>query len=275
MKLSLIRKSILKYHIGVFMSITVLFFSCTKDKTIAELSTPRVEEGLSSTINTPTISDIDVFKGVMFLEGPLAEKLKDFKEFNIRTFTSNKSKVQQVLDFQSSVIAKLKEGNKNYLAEFRTKIGSGDYYLVKSAIKNAADDIFEASLVLTGSNKSNITDDAGIMSNNFKIKYNLNDNSSKQEILDALKKAFNDNSSSPKNNRNASAEVPSVSVSIYMSAYTIIMIAVVLMLIAVLGVDETFTSIIPSNGTAIRSEGVNNYLYEHFLSQVTLNLSKI
>lgn len=254
MKLSLIRKNILKYHIGVFMGITVLFFSCTKEKTIADLSTPKVNEDLTSAINTPTISDNDVFKGVMFLEGPLAERLNDFKEFNIRTFTSDKSKIQQAINFQNTVIAKLKEGNKNYLTEFRTKIGSGDYYLVKSTIKKASDDIFDISLVLSGANKTNIT----------------NNNSSKQEILDALKKSFNDTSSKQRSNRDTSAP-PSVSVSVYMSAYTFIMIAVVLMLIAFLGVAAD-----SAVGTAgVRSDGVNNYFYEHFLSDVTLNLSNI
>jgi|SRR5690606_10046207 len=140
MLITKIRKIVIKYHIGTFMVMMFMFVSCTKDKTIADLSKPQVNQNINSAARS-AYSDIDVFKGVVFLEGPVAQLLEEFQDYNFRAFVSDSNQIQNVLLFQQEIINYLTSKDSQYFQKFRTNIGSNDFDIVKSTFIQAGNDI--------------------------------------------------------------------------------------------------------------------------------------
>lgn len=265
MKISHVRKIMIKSHFGLIMAIAMLLVSCTKDKTIGDLTTPKVNDNITSSARAQGTSDEDVFQGVMFLEGPVAAKLSDLNDFSIRNLTSDQQQIQSALDFQKQVIKKLKNNNPNYLKNFRAKIGSGDYYTVKAAIEQATTDIFNVTLLSSGKSKNEIISNAKTLSDNFKSKHHLSESSSKEEILAALKSDVQ-----PQNSiKGTDGAPPSVAISVYVYAYTGVVIAIMIMLVLTVGIAQE------GGAGGIGRASSNNFLNDSFLSEVTLNLSHI
>jgi hypothetical protein len=264
MKISHVRKIMIKSHFGLIMAIAILLVSCTKDKTIGDLTTPKVNDNITSSARAQGTTDEDVFQGVMFLEGPVAAKLSDLNDFNIRNLTSDQQQIQNALDFQKLVIKTLKNNNPSYLKNFRAKIGSGDYYTVKAAIDQASNDIFNITLLSTGKSKDEVVSNAKTLSDNFKSKHHLSEASSKEEILAALKLEIQ-----PKNSVAKVAAPPSIAISVYVYAYTGLVIAIMIMLVLTVGIAQE------GGAGGIGRTSSNNFLNESFLSEVTLNLSHI
>jgi hypothetical protein len=121
----------IKYYIPTIIGIIFLLFSCTKDEVLND------EQGMDKT----PFTDEEVFKGVMFIEGPVANKMSDFKDLNFRSFVADKSLIEEIINFQNEIINRIKSSDSSYLSNFRKKIGSGDYYLIKSTISNLSQNI--------------------------------------------------------------------------------------------------------------------------------------
>ena len=187
MKISIIRKIILKYHLGVFMIMSILFFSCSKDKFAVTSST--ISSSSAATIQA--ISDDDVLKGVMFLENPIADRLPEIKDFSTMAAMNEPSKVAAKIKFENAIISKLKAIDGNYLINFRANVGSGDYYTVKTAIEKAANDIINIAAELTGKNRTDLINSANTLANNFMSKHNLKANSSVPDVRAAVKGQIN------------------------------------------------------------------------------------
>ena len=244
--LSTIRKFMIQYRVGAFMGITILFFSCTKDKTLEKMSTPQVSEDLTSVTRVHDASDNDVFKAVMFLEGPLSQKLDAFKDFNLRMLTHDNDKIKDALDFQDMVIEKLLLQNENYLSEFRANIGSGDFHLVEATLKSTGSDILRIALAATDASEQQIAD-AELFANQFMKDNDLNENSSIQEIRKAV---------------NLEAAKGSVVNVHYIAAFSWLFAAAAAVIVIVIFAAT-------SKGT------VNSYLYNSYLSSVTLDFKNI
>lgn len=256
MILKTLKEILIRYHIGAFMAITFLFFSCTKDKLRTPLSTPN--NALSTIVNKKAVSNEDVFRGVMFLEGPVAKLLNDFKEFNIRTFTTDQSKINAATSFQDNVITKLKEKEPYYFKNFRDKVGSDDYYEVKSTILKAANDIYGISVELSGKNKKEITSSTNLIINKFLSKHNLNLNS-RTTNFDSTKNSLLNAAT------DATAPGPyydtETAVKVVVAAAAVIAVYIVVAVFIVLAAKPM--------------DNVNTYMTEKFISDVTINLSGI
>jgi SdpC family antimicrobial peptide len=253
MRISKIRKIMINYHFGVFMSAVMLFCSCSKEQLVADLTKTQSSEttdGLINSSRTMTFSDLEVFKGIMFFDGPVAEKMPAFSDFNIRTFIKDSTTLNAALAFQDSIINHIISVNSpNYFSEFRTEIRSGDYYRVKTAIIGASNDIYEASLIL--SNTQNAPNLNAIASS-FRSEYHLNPQSSETEMMDAIKDSF---AKAPKNYVRV----------VYVHTYLVALLAGVIILV--------LFAIVENGGS--QSHSVNNYMMEHYLTDVTLNLTDI
>lgn len=267
MKISSVRKFMIKSHFGLFMAITILLVSCTKDKTIGNLTTPQVKDEVTSAARTGGYTDEEVFQGVMFLEGRVADKLSDLQDFNIRSLTSDKDQIQKALDFQTLVIKTLKAKDPNYFKTFRNKIGSNDYYTVKTAIDQTTNDILNITLAAKQKSKSEVLTNAKTVYDNFKNKYHLSESASKEEVLAAFKSELG--AQKRTTTTAPAAAPPSVSVSVYVYAYTGVVVFIMIMLVLTVGATEG------GAGGIGRLNNTNNFINESFLSEVTLNLSHI
>lgn len=165
----------LKYHIPTFIGIMFLFFSCTKDELISN------EQGTNS------FTDEEVFKGVMFLEGPVANKMSDFKDLNFRSFVTDKSEIEEIINFQNEIIKRVKSSDPRYLSDFRKKIGSGDYYLIRSTLSEASGKISNITYDLSNLDKDEVSRIAKKMAGSLEHKYHMDENSSKEDLVKAIK----------------------------------------------------------------------------------------
>src|SRR5690606_37233296 len=105
--------------IGGLMACMVMFFSCTKDKTVANLAEKAQKSNLQTMNTTAGFTDEDIFRGVMFLDGPAASLLEDFSEYNFREFVQDPEKINEVVTFHNEIINYLTTANSNYLSDFR------------------------------------------------------------------------------------------------------------------------------------------------------------
>ena len=199
---------------------------------------------------TDKYSDADVFKAVMFLEGPLAVKLGSLTDLNVRQITNDKKIIQESLDFQAKVIEQLQKGNSSYLSKFRSDIGSGDFHIVEAAIKNAADNIVNAASTFTGTTDKAMkaaTEDAKI----FMSKNHLSDKSNINEIRAAIIKE--------KGKDKTLSVMHWTDIATWLEVVAAVAAVIVLILLLI----------------KVNNNGVNNYLYSKYLSDVTLNFKKI
>lgn len=158
-----------------------LFVSCSTDTTSNENM-----DNLSKSAKTK-ISDELVFKGIMFLEGPIADKFPEFKELNFRNFISDKTQINNVLKFQDNVIQNILKKNPNYLKNFRNNISSGNFYTVKQTIIDAGTLIKEEAIKLSGTDLVKANNIINNFAKDFAKKSRLNQNSSIKEIATAGK----------------------------------------------------------------------------------------
>lgn len=138
--MKLIRKISSNPIVLLFVIINFIFVSCsTSDNNIL----PNKNQ-----LNNTKFSDIDVFKGVMFLEGPVADMLPSFKELNFRNYLKNESDIEKIKSFQTTLIAYINTNNPSFLSKFRKDITSGDYYKVKNILNLAVNEIKSSSILL-------------------------------------------------------------------------------------------------------------------------------
>lgn len=93
----------MKYKICPLLGISFLIFSCSKNEVVQDSINGIVQNPIdkeisnkSADITSISYSDEAVFKGIIFLEGPVAEKLVDFKDLNFRTFITDENKIIEV-----------------------------------------------------------------------------------------------------------------------------------------------------------------------------------
>jgi SdpC family antimicrobial peptide len=251
MIISKIRTVLIKYQIGSLLAVMFLFFSCTKDKTIADLTKSQTNHELKTLARNASFTDKDVFKGVVFLEGPVADKLDDFKDYNFRAFVNDETQIQKVLLFQQAVINYLETTDANYFQKFRANIGSNDYDVVKATFLQAGNDIYEASIVLTHESRTNVDNMIASIASNFTSQYNLSNSSSTQDVKDFAKLKGSE--------------------TLYYDTHTAVYVVAVLVAV----VAAFFTFGLVCCAITQHGDGPNHYMSERFLTKLTLNLSGI
>ncbi|KIA94169.1 hypothetical protein [Flavobacterium sp. KMS] len=256
-----IREFVIRHHIFTLVAFVFIFFSCTKDEIGRESKMSNIDKNNA----TNSFTDEDVFKGIMFLEGPLANKLDDFKDLNFRTFINDKAQMDEMLVLQNKIIETIKESNPEFLSNFRAKIGSGDFYQVKYGIVDAANKISDAAFgLLNESKKGGTENDMNKFISLFTSKYKINEQSTKEELLNAIQSMKSD-----KNTNKVVYPAPYYSVAVWLLAAAAAVIVIVLFLQeAPLPPSPDFYE----DPGYIDSEG---YLIEKFQSDVTIEFTGI
>ena len=158
-----------------------IFVSCNRDEFTKENSENPTKLGLNS-----KFSDKDVFKGIMFIEGPVADMFPEFKELNFRSFMKDETQVKNVLNFQDNLINNIATNNPNYLKNFRKNVSSGDYYVVQQAITDAAK-LIQEKIIQISKNSKKSDKFINNIAHEFIQKNKITPNSSIKEIVQAAK----------------------------------------------------------------------------------------
>ncbi|MBF4472905.1 hypothetical protein [Flavobacterium sp. HJJ] len=260
-----IRNYCVKYHICTLISVSFLLFSCSKDEIYSDKNSVIKKDDLKT-----SFSDEEVFKGVMFLEGPVADKMEDFKDLNFRTFVTEKSQIQGIVNFQNEIIAKLKSSDPNYLSTFRKNIGSGDYYVVKSTISKASSKISNTAFELANVSKGEISEVAKKFTASLKSKYHIDENSSKEDMIKAIKGMQSEKQSS----RYVVPKYVYKWAAVWLAAAAVLIIVIVLEEAPVDPLPTDPSEPFPDDSTEqIRPE--KRYLVEDYQSDITFELKGI
>jgi hypothetical protein len=117
------------YRIAVLIALNVIFFSCSKQN----------NSFISGSSNNYT--DIEIFKGVVFLDGPVVDKLGDFKELGVEYLTEDKVKIENIRKFRNQIIDNIAKKNPNYFTNFKNKMLSGNYELIREELQKVNETI--------------------------------------------------------------------------------------------------------------------------------------
>lgn len=241
-----LRKFLMKYHIGAFMAATFMFVSCTKDRTVANLSSPQTQHGPSTAARLGNISDEDVFRGVMFLDGPVASYMPDLQDLNVTSFMTPAG-AAAARNFQDFVIQNIRATNPQYFALFRNDATSGDFNIVRSRITDAAHKIYDATLVMTNATDQSMQSYAQSVAADFKQQYNLMPQSPKSDVVSVMQQT-------------AAAQKNTVYKYKWFFVYIAVSVALVLEFVGVI---------------AVPAMASDNYFTDDFAASVTVNLRGI
>jgi len=148
MIISNLRKVMLKYQIGALMSVMFMFYSCTKDKVIAE----NVSKANRAMTAAASITKEDLFKSIIFANGSLVdefESLQNTKAMNDLIITDETAKLQ-LEDLESAIVADINQSSPDFLNDFKTEITSGDQIRIGEAIDAATDKMFYSFCKIKG-----------------------------------------------------------------------------------------------------------------------------
>ncbi len=220
----------IKYHIGTFMACMILFYSCTKDKAAIDASTQKTTANRNA-----AISDEDVFRGVMFLDGPVADHLGDYSSMNLASYMTPAQK-DAATDLENEIIAAIEDESSSYMADFRSKITSGDFDKVKAAMIDGGNMIKSK---LTGVSNADYQSQA----NSFMDTYKITSSSTLTDIKTAVQ-------------QQAAMQTNCVGVEL---------IVVVVVVIALVGVWV-------GNNISNNPDQTSTYLNEAYFSAITVSL---
>ncbi|GEN77487.1 hypothetical protein CHA01nite_32270 [Chryseobacterium hagamense] len=133
-----------------------IFVSCNRDELLNDSIKSDTPVSQSNMQRMAAYSDVDVFKGIMFLEGPVADRLEDFQEISFRNFANNQTEINEMINFETLIIAQINHNNPDFMSEFREGIGSGDYYTVQNTMLSAVKEIKNSTAELSNLNQAQI-----------------------------------------------------------------------------------------------------------------------
>lgn len=229
-----------------------IFVSCNRDEIVTDNLSAKTKS--SNTLRISQYSDIDVFKGIMFLEGPVAEEFPDFQELNFRNFMADDSQVENVSDTLDKLIDQILIDNPDYLKTFRRNISSGDYYLVQQTVVDAAELIKEKIMQMLNKSEEPFTADSAT---NFMQENNLSPNSSIEEIIKTVK-----NSSKLQAGSSTYVDTDTFLYSAVAVAGVVILVGVIVAFLAAPLIDDGSSS--PSK-----------YMTDKYISDITIQLNGI
>lgn len=157
----------------------------TRDNQSIEIKNQKPSSNFSK---ISSLSDTDVFKGVMFFEGDIANSLADFKELNFRNFITDNTKIAEIEVFQNKVVNNIESSNPGYMENFRKNISSGDYYKVEAAIKSAAELVRKETIALAQINDATATDLTNVYATQIKGQSDISSSTSVPEVASKAKK---------------------------------------------------------------------------------------
>lgn len=236
-----------------FLLIAFLNVSCNQDDLVDS----------NNPVNSKQYTDIDVFKGVMFLEGPVADKLDDFKELNFKYFAENQSDIDRMQNYQNTLVSYIESSNPNYFSEFRKEIGSGDFYRVKETVSNAALLIKDKTIEMSGLDESEVESLQKSITEKLSTSHDFNKKLSKEDIQSIVKDMQDYTSQS---NRDKASPV---GIDLWILIYGAAVVAAVVVLLALWVNPPSPSDPIPS------SSSKNNYYSENLQSEITIQLEGI
>ena len=99
-------------------------------------ATPR-----SKNVTYGNVSVKDVFRSVIFADGPLTSKIACLKRYDLNKRSLTNEQVKEYRKMESRIMSHLENNNPNYFENFRDVIKSQDLNLISGSLRNVTEDI--------------------------------------------------------------------------------------------------------------------------------------
>ena len=87
------------------------------------------------------VSAKDVFRSVVFADGPLTSKITSLKNYDLNKCSLTNEQMREYRKMESHIMSHLENINPNYFENFRDAIESQDLNLISSSLGNVSEDI--------------------------------------------------------------------------------------------------------------------------------------
>jgi hypothetical protein len=256
--LATIRMAFIKYKLGAFMATLFMMASCSEEMTG------------SNNIDRASLSARDYFRAVYFIDGPLAAALGEYKELSFTSFTDDKNVITKVRDFQDQVIAYISSKRPQFLDEFKQKITSGDYNVVRAAIKDGTKEYLEALNALSENRMSEA--ETSEVAEKYLSKYGKKKSISTAELVSNIKSFSKERENTEMRTVADPADIAEEKRMVHIEQYFWLYIdaaaAVVVIIVLILAAPED--GLAASNSLLSQDD---SYVFEDYVSTITTNLA--
>ncbi|MBL4940004.1 MAG: hypothetical protein JKY16_07025 [Lutibacter sp.] len=156
-------KSIRKYlkSISSLLAFLILFVSCEQyDSSIDD----------NQAINRS--SGEELFKGIFFGNGNVAQKLSNFKDFEVLKAQITNEQKSAFLKLQNDLIIHINKNNPEYFENFENAINTGNQVIIRNELDSSKEFLKNSVQELTNLNYSEIEKEISMQKANFNIDLN-------------------------------------------------------------------------------------------------------
>lgn len=95
-------------------------------------------EATASPISAVEFSGQEYFEGIFLGNGPVAESVPELRGLNPRSIAKDRNELNEIIDYQNSLVSRVSEENPDYFSELEKAIQSRNPVMVKSTIEKGA-----------------------------------------------------------------------------------------------------------------------------------------
>ncbi|WPO91738.1 hypothetical protein [Chryseobacterium sp. HR92] len=242
-----------------------ILYSCSSESNDLENNeNSSVNKSSVNSNKLQNFTDEEVFKGVIFMEGDVAELFPEYKELNFRNFIDDQDDINEIVNFQNVLMNSIKDENPEFLSNFNEEITSGDYDRVKEAISLANTEIKKQLFKIYNLTESQFVE----FQDAFAKGYSQVDKPTKitKEYLAELINSIKQNSST--DNLNNSTDNMEGKINVVYTDMALVLYGVVAVVVMAVAVGFIHSVALAESGKT--SE--NNFYYENFYADITLKL---
>ncbi len=110
----------------------------------------------ANALPTATATDYsaeDLFRGIYFAQGPVANQIPAIKSFNVNRFIKDADRISEVRDFQDRVMAKVQRNHPDFLEELKASVNSRNNYTIKATLIRGNEIVTSISSGLAGNER--------------------------------------------------------------------------------------------------------------------------
>lgn len=104
-------------------------------------------------LNEADYSQEELFRGIYFAQGPVADRIAMLKAFDVNRFVKDAAKKKEIANFQDQVVAKMTKEHGAFLKELKTSIASRNNFKIKNTLLKGNEILLNVSSELSGSER--------------------------------------------------------------------------------------------------------------------------
>ena len=104
-------------------------------------------------MSTADYSGEELFRGIYFAQGPVADQISMLKAFDINRFVKDAAKKREITTFQNNVVAKIAKDHPSFLTELQASVNSRNNFKIKNTLLKGNEILLSVSSALSGTER--------------------------------------------------------------------------------------------------------------------------